>query len=378
MTGPRIGFACLWDADPAPTWSHIPWQLRRAMRQHADVVDAGVELSRAARSSLRVLHARWRGGRPVTTWQRSRLTDAICQRQIASSAARQRCDAVLQIQDLAVVDQPFFLFQDMSFDALMHVHATTDIPRYTTASAATLRRRQERQHRIYERAAGVLAMSQWLARSLVELSGLPAEKVHVVHPGTSAVPAAGTALPVREGPRHRLLFVGRDFHRKGGDLAVAALAVLRREVAPSITLTVAGPREWPQPGAVPDGVNFLGPRPLSEVPHLYDTHDLFVMPSRLEAFGIVFAEAAARGLPCVGRNAFAMPEVIEPGVTGALVDGDDPAELARVIAAALADDSLYAKCLEHAAATAERFSWDRAARETVDAIAVTLGRGHRP
>ncbi len=92
------------------------------------------------------------------------------------------------------------------------------------------------------------------------------------------------------------------------------------------------------------------------------------MPSRQEAFGIVFCEALARGLPCIARNALAMPEIVKPGVNGDLVDSDDPAALAEVIVKTLADDSLYARCAAAADETREHYSWDRAGREAVTAI----------
>jgi glycosyltransferase involved in cell wall biosynthesis len=279
----------------------------------------------------------------------------------------------VEIQDLAPAPVPFFLFQDVSFDALLHLRETTNLPLFRKLSEDALRRRRERQVGMYERAAGVLVTSRWMARSLTEVSGLPAEKVHVVYPGISAHDP-GETLPVRTGPRRRLLFVGREFTRKGGDLVVAALSILRRDVDPLITLTVAGPPAWPLPGEVPPGVDFLGDRPLGEVARLYDSHDLFVVPSRLEPFGIVFAEATARGLPCVARNAYAMPEIIQTGRTGALVDGDDPAALADVIARTLADDGLYEACRAGAAGVAERFSWDRAGRDAVAAVKTTLSR----
>ena len=191
-------------------------------------------------------------------------------------------------------------------------------------------------------------MSHWLARSLVEVSGLPKEKVHVVHPGLHHESGlAWTAeLPHRPGPRRRLLFVGRNFLGKGGDLVLDALALLRRDVDPEITLTMVGVPEWPLPGPVPDGVDFRGVLPLAEVAALYDSHDCFVLPTRIEGFGFVFLEALSRGLPCVGRDDFAMPEIIRPGVNGALLRHDDPAELAGLVAAVLADDALYVACRE--------------------------------
>lgn len=367
MVATRVGFACLWDEpDPIPTWSYTPWNLREAMRSHADVADVGVRIPLLAQRAMKAVYARRRDGRWVSTWELSRLTDAYVHTTITRRAAAGGCGVLLQIHDLAVVDRPFFIYQDLSFDLLLKLDEDAAVP-YGTLRRDEMLRARDRQQRIYARADGVLAMSGWLARSLVDDSGLPPEKVHVVHPGRSAVPTEGD-LPVRSGPRRRLLLVGTDFLRKGGDVVVSALALLRKEVDPGITLTVVGPSRWPLPGGLPEGVSFLGPKPRHEVGALFDTHDLFVMPSRKEAFGIVFAEAIARGLPCVGRDAFAMPEIIEPGLTGALVDGDDPATLASTIAAALADDALYAKCRERAEWVASHFSWGRAGAETVSVL----------
>lgn len=377
MPGPRIGFACVWDQpDPARTWSYTPWHLREAMRGYAEVVDAGVDIPARAQLALKALHARRRGGRLVTTWQQSRLTDTLCAADVRRRAGRAGCDAVLEIGDIAILDRPFFVYQDLSFDVLAQVSEAGDVALPLGLTRRDVRRRQERQRRVYERAAGVLAMSHWFARHLVEVSGLPAEKVHVVQPGRSAVPdgAEPAGVPVRDRPRRRLLLVGTGFLGKGGAQVLAALEILRREVDPAITLTVAGPRAWPLPGPIPPGVRFLGVQPRSAVAHLYDTHDLFVMPSRFEGFGIVFAEAVARGLPCVARDAYAMPEVVQPGLTGALITGDDPHELARTIAQTLADDSLYAKCRSRAEEAAAWFTWRRAGQQAVEAITRTLAR----
>jgi glycosyltransferase involved in cell wall biosynthesis len=97
------------------------------------------------------------------------------------------------------------------------------------------------------------------------------------------------------------------------------------------------------------------------------------MPSRFEPFGVVFAEALARGLPCIARDAYAMPEIVTPGVSGALVTGDDEYELAAAIAVALIDDALYEACYERAQEVAAYFSWERAARQTTQIIKQAFG-----
>ena len=92
----------------------------------------------------------------------------------------------------------------------------------------------------------------------------------------------------------------------------------------------------------------------------------------MEPFGLVFAEALARGMPVVARNAYAMPEIVTPGVSGALIDKDDPHDLAAAIAGVLADDDIYKQCAARAPDIAEYFSWDRAAREVADVIATAV------
>jgi glycosyltransferase involved in cell wall biosynthesis len=393
---PHIGFACLWEPVPERTWSSSAWNLRAALQPIADTTDIGVRLPRLSRLALMAIHTRYRYGRLTTSWNYSRLTDAYNMRALTRGLSRKDlargCDAVLMIDDLAALPVPFFVYYDASWDAL--IAATDGEEAYAALrliTPSTMARRRERQLAVFERATGVVAMSHWFARSLVEQSGLPAEKVHVVHPGVSAGWAlrnghdsAGAAqkqgghkpaseLRERVPPRRRLLFVGRqynsfDFYRKGGDLVVAALAILRREYDPDITLTVVGLDRWPLPGREPDGVRFLGVLPAADVAALYDTHDLFVMPSRAEPFGVVFVEALARGLPCIARDAYAMPEIVTPGVSGALITKDDEHELAAVIAAALADDAMYEACRARAPQLAAYFSWERAAAEMVQVI----------
>lgn len=275
----RIGFACLWDSDAPATWSRTPWELRAAMRAQADVVDAGVEVPWPVRRMLQAAHAKVRGGRLISLWEQGALTDRYCQ---AVLGKRTDLDVMLQIQDMAPVDVPFFLYQDMSFDALLALRDQGhDVFRVLTTKE--LHRRRSRQLRIYERATGVIAMSRWLAESLIHDTGLPAERVHVLHPGLVA--AHHGAVPKRsDRKRSRLLFVGRTFASKGGDLVLQALTILREQFDPAVRLTIAGP---PTLSDIPDGVDFLGALPAAEVARLYDTHDLFVLPTRIEGFGIV-------------------------------------------------------------------------------------------
>ena len=393
---PRIGFACQWEEIPERTQLYTPWNLREALRSVTDTTDIGVQIPWLSRTALKAIHTRYHG-RLTTTWSTSPLTEAYTahalRRELTRNPAARRCDAVLMMYELAALPVPFFIFSDISYDASISANGGLDTyAAMRRIKPSTVARLRERQLSIYERASGIIAMSHWFARSLVQQTGMPAEKVHVVHAGINVrnggqrgpdVRAANSAtgtrphplLRERPGPRRRLLFVGRgaDFYVKGGDLVLAALAVLRREHDARITLTVVGPASWPLPGSPPEGVQFLGTLAPDDLAALYDSHDLLVIPSRLEAFGIVFTEALARGLPCIARDAYAMPEIVTPGVSGALVASDDKHELAAAIVATLADDTIYEACHERAPEVAAHFSWERAAQEVTHIIKQALG-----
>jgi glycosyltransferase involved in cell wall biosynthesis len=363
----QLGFACFWDENPKNTWSHTPWSLRGALRAHADLVDVGVRMSPALRLSLKALHARRHNDNWVSMWKHSGAATRYCENAVRRNTRALPHDVTVQIQDLAILSTPYLVLQDLSYDLLLdEAEGIGRSIQFATLGRDRIKKLRDRQLRVYENAAGVLAMSHWFAEHLVRVSGVPSDRVHVVNPGASALSAAprspaATRRRVTDRPRRRLLFVGRDFARKGGHQVLAALAILRAEVDPRITLTVVGPATWPLPGEPPAGVRFLGVLPVAQVADVYDEHDVFVLPSRFEAFGIALAEALTRGLPCVARRAFAMPEIVRHGDNGELVDSDDPGELAGALARVLADRSLFRRVADQTTDARRHYSWDRAA-----------------
>lgn len=363
-----IGFACHWTRPLETSWSGTPWNLRVEMARLARVVDVGVELPMAARQALRAAYARRRAGRWGSSWRQGRPTQHLVLKSLASRTARSDIDAVVEIQDLGPVSPPFLVVQDLNFAILLDRFGPEGVPHFRHLSRRRVDALRRRQDRIYADAAMLLPMSRWL-RDQLALGGVPAERLRVVNPGSTAVPHVGAAItPRRAGCNRRLLFVGRDFDTKGGAQVVAAFQRLRRELGPAIELTVAGPDSWPLRGDLPEGISFLGKVAHTQVGELMDAADLLVMPSLLEGFGIVFVEALSRGLPCIGRDACAMPEIIDPVSGGRLVTSASPDELADLIVDALADDLLYAACAQAADGRREHFTWRRAGREVVSAV----------
>jgi len=134
----------------------------------------------------------------------------------------------------------------------------------------------------------------------------------------------------RQGATPRLLFVGGDFPRKGGFdlLDVWARARFHERAALDIMTN------WPiDAGVLPPGVTLhRGITTHTEAWHaLWRAADIFVLPTRDEAFGIVYQEAGAAGLPAIGTRMNAVPEIVRDDETGILVMPGNQAELARAI-----------------------------------------------
>jgi glycosyltransferase involved in cell wall biosynthesis len=141
--------------------------------------------------------------------------------------------------------------------------------------------------------------------------------------------------------RVRCLAVARLVERKGlGDL-LRAFALLPRGCF-ELEIVGDGPdekllRDLARDLGLSDEVRFLGSLSRTAVAQRYREADLFTLPSSAEAFGNVFAEALASGLPIVGSAVGGIPELVEHGSNGLLVPPATPAAVAQAILY-LADD----------------------------------------
>lgn len=177
-----------------------------------------------------------------------------------------------------------------------------------------------------ENAKRVLVWSQFSRRMHLDEDYVRPEQIAVLYPG----------LPIR---KHRAitngrlreityLFIGKDFKRKNGQLVLEAFRRVR-SVHPRAKLILVG--------LPPDGeiireagvihLHFIQRDELLE--RVYPSADVLVLPSQSEGFGLVLLEAMSFGMPVIGINGWAMPEIIDHGVTGLLTPLNSVHDLAR-------------------------------------------------
>ncbi len=374
----NLGFACAWDADRRRTWSHTPLSLFEALQRRADVrvVDVPMHVSPLAIAVARLLYIRRLHGRFVSGWRYSPLSAAAHERAFVKAVQRAPgLDAVLSIGEHGIATTPTFFYQDHSFS---HAVATMResgmvLPSFESYSEEMLQTRVARERASFRKAAGVISMSAWNARFLVERGLVSEDRVHVVPPGIHvavAPPSAERALPRGERTERRVVFIGRDWHRKAGDVVLRAIRALLPSALFPIRFIVAGPQEWPEDGSIPEWVDFLGDASHERLRAELATADVFAMPSRFEAYGIAPLEALAAGVPVLARNAYAMAEYVRHGDNGMLIESDDADACAAALLHILTDDAMRRRVAEQASDVAAYYSWDRAA---ADIVRITSG-----
>jgi phosphatidylinositol alpha-1,6-mannosyltransferase len=173
--------------------------------------------------------------------------------------------------------------------------------------------------------------------------------------------------PAVDESKRSILVVSRLDPRKGIDKAIRAFAQLDVEDA---ELLIGGTgrlegslKELASELGVRDRVRFLGFVPDAELPSLYSSVDLFVLPSEYEGFGIVFLEAMACGTPVLGTDVGGVPTAVEDGETGYLVGKDAVGALAGRMGELLADERQYESMATAARAWAVEHDWSEIAAQ---------------
>lgn len=187
-----------------------------------------------------------------------------------------------------------------------------------------------RELQVFRRARLLLPWSELARRSLLEDYHAQKEMVHVLPPSCHG---RELVLKVADpGRKRRLLFMGRDFNRKGGPVLLEAW---RRFLREDFDLTLVTGSQIPEePGLrVHGGVAHGSDAWL----HHWREADLFVFPSTLETFGIVLVEALSFGVPVVCGKAGAAVEILDNGRAGLLMDHVSPDALAGCVHQAMGD-----------------------------------------
>ncbi len=193
-----------------------------------------------------------------------------------------------------------------------------------------------------------IAVAEEHKRYLIDSEEIPADQITVIHNGVdvgkfrpqSSSGASGPGVAVRKGLNiddgDRVITTIASLHRyKGVDVFVKAAPGILRQVENARFIVVGGGPERPALEklaadlGVSSRVTFTGIR--SDVDDILRASEIFVLPSRTEAFPNVILEAMATALPVVATDVGSVHEIVEEGKTGFRVPADDPSALSRPV-----------------------------------------------
>ncbi len=226
----------------------------------------------------------------------------------------------------------------------------------------------------------VIVISQSTKKDLIKILKVPEDKIAVTHLGTSLAFRVVEDQKKLSGirtkynlPRQFILFIGVLEPRKNIPGLVRAFSRFKEGTNLSHKLVIGGGRSYGWKNkeifqviedlGMDKEIIFTDFILEADLPALYNLADLFVLPSFYEGFGLPILEAQACGCPVITSNISSMPEV--GGDAALFVDPDDIKELAEAMRRILTDDKLKAEMIKKGFENLKRFSWEKAARETL-------------
>ena len=227
-------------------------------------------------------------------------------------------------------------------------------------------------------ADGIVTISEFTRKVLIERFGLKEDKIKTTHLGLNNVHKQELGANAAEDGRRKfalpaefILFVGASEPRKNLPCLIDALAVIHERYE-RIPLVLVG-----RPGAdhaallnrikacsLEPWVKILGYLPEDDVRSLYRAASVFVFPSLCEGFGLPLLEAMVCGLPVAASGVSALPEV--GGDAAVYFQPEDPEDMAAKIMLLLEDAGLRESLKAKGRERAKIFTWEKTAEETLD------------
>ena len=192
--------------------------------------------------------------------------------------------------------------------------------------------------RCYSRARHLVTWSEWAKQGLVDRYDVHGDDVTVIAPGVDVERWSAPDRSGRDGPV-RVLFVGGDLKRKGGDLLLEAARRLRSDAdVPEFEVhLVTAPCDVDEPGViVHTGLTPNSPELIEQ----YHLADIFCLPTSGDCLPMVLAEAGAAGLPLISTDVGAISELVRDGETGRLIRPGDLDRLVDALAGMLKSGEL--------------------------------------
>lgn len=321
----KIAYATTFDAHDVHNWSGTPFYMSQAFTMAGHHVDYIGPLKRTLPHwfKCKQIMKEWLYNQRDSP-RFNRVAAQHYSQQAAEQLSRYEAEVVLapQINPIAFLNcsQPIVLWTDAVYSSLVGFY-----PAFNKHSSHTILQGNQITAACLARSQLTIFSSDWAARAAIELYGADRQKVKVVPFGANIqsqhdIHEVKSWIKARPSNVIKLLFIGKRWEQKGGPLVLKVAQALHH-AGEKVELTLVGCHP-PQQETLPPYIHCPGfiskrtPEGLTSITKLLqESHFLFV-PSQGEAYGIVFCEANAYGLPCLTTYVGGISTIIKDGING--------------------------------------------------------------
>jgi len=227
-------------------------------------------------------------------------------------------------------EKPKVFYTDATFGGMLDLY-----PSFSQLSQHAINNGNFLEQLALDNCSLALYASEWAANTAIKKYNINQEKVKVIPFGAN-LENKFTFFEIKDSIKKklndkvcRLLFIGVEWERKGGEKAVQ-VAKLLNEMGLRTELYVVGVKNLPseQPEYVKN-IGFISKRTVNgylQIVKLYIESHFFIMPSMAEAFGVVFSEASSFGVPSISHDIGGIPSAVYNNINGKLFKIDSEAE----------------------------------------------------
>lgn len=302
----RIAFVTTYNARDVRYWSGIPFYMSRALEE------AGIEVNYVGplrKSISPLVLTRWVYHKYVTRQQYDTEREPSISKSYAKQVERElsslQPDVILCPGTIPVCQLrtriPIVIWTDATFDGMIDYY-----PEWTNLTQTTLRNGHMLEQKALSHCASAVYASDWACETAMKHYKIDRAKLRVIPFGANleckrTLEDAERLVQARAQTCCRLLFIGQQWHRKGGDLAVAVAAELNRRGV-NTELVVVG---CIPPDPMPEFVRVKGfipkstPAGKAALDQIFASSHFCLVPSRAECFGVAIGEAASFAVPSV-------------------------------------------------------------------------------
>ena len=373
----KVGFAGRWDPRDKRSWSGTYYYTYQEIKKHYDVEIYLFKWPFYVRERL-LLHKQMQklAGKKAAVEYLTGFAKFFSH-QLEKELLKRKVDilyvpAAPQLIAFCKTEIPIIYMTDATFFQLQgYYHSYRDVATYNIRQGVSL------DKQAFMQATHNMTASEWTQQSAIQDYGISESKITVapLGPNLDRIPAIDE-IRKEKSRICRLLFLGVEWERKGGDIALATFRALRKSNFP-VELIIVGctpPVTVNDPGI--SVIPFINKNIPEEAEKMFalirDSHFLF-LPTRAECAGLVYCEASAFGIPSITTNTGGVTTYVVDGINGYALPLDaGPEEYAEKISSLYTDTPAYYELCRNSRVQYEKLlnweAWGRSFREIAERI----------